>query len=284
MLAFGRIDLVSDTPLTESGRSISAKVRYINSEWKVREDSPRIGSRESRRAVTSFQDVEIHDARPLVDAGTVDLDTSGFTLTKNDSSVGNFRNNDEVTETYYPEMMALIRRVTGAKHAFVLHHLVRTETPTSFNDGYARFVHCDYNIKRIYQMSEDLLKKNKVRAQENWSYVWCNTWQPFDNVVENNPLALMDWESLPFDDVIDYYYTGNGGDNLVAAPIYNPAHKLYYFPSMSTNEVIVTKQLDSRPGHSVYCPHTSFDDQTAVDGSLPRRSIETRLLAVFENG
>ena len=274
---------MSGTLLTEPEGRISAQVRYINAEWKVREDSPRIGSRESRRTATSFQDVKIHDARPCLVAGTVDLDKSGFTLTQNNTSVGNFRNDDEVTTTYHPEMIDLIRRVTDAKHAFVLNHLVRTETPTSFNDGYARFVHCDYNIKRIYQMSEDLLKKNNVIPQKNWSYVWYNTWQPFDYIVENNPLAFIDWESLPLDDVIDYYYTGYGDDNLVAAPVYNPGHKLCYFPSMLINEVIIIKQLDSRPGCSVYCPHTSFDDHTAPDGSFPRRSIETRLLAVFEH-
>ena len=128
-----------------------------------------------------------------------------------------------------------------------------------------------------------LLKKNNVIPQKNWSYVWYNTWQPFDYIVENNPLAFIDWESLPLDDVIDYYYTGYGDDNLVAAPVYNPGHKLCYFPSMLINEVIIIKQLDSRPGCSVYCPHTSFDDHTAPDGSFPRRSIETRLLAVFEH-
>ena len=131
-------------------------------------------------------------------------------------------------------------------------------------------------------MAHELLARDGVTPRENWTYAWYNTWQPFDNFVENNPLAFIDSESLPFDDVIDYYYTGNGRDDLVAAPIYNPEHKLCYFPRMSTEEVIVIKQLDSRPGRSVYCPHTSFDDHTAADGSLPRRSIETRLLAVFE--
>ena len=166
-------------------QSVTARVRYINGEWKMRPDSPRIGSRESRRAATSFQDVKVYDARPGLSAGTVNLDKSGCTLTENITRVDNFRNDKEVAETYYPEMMSLIRRVTGAEQAFVLHHLIRTEAPTSFNDGYARFVHCDYNVQRLFQMSEDLLHKNKVGPQENWSYAWYNTWQPFDNFVEN---------------------------------------------------------------------------------------------------
>ena len=110
-----------------------------------------------------------------------------------------------------------------------------------------------------------------------------NTWQPFDNPVENNPLAFIDWEFLPEDDVIDYYYTGRDeqGD-LVAAPVYNPSHLFCYFADMSTEEVLVMKQLDSGPDRSVYCPHTSFDYPSNLQESLPRRSVETRLVAVFE--
>ena len=72
-------------------------------------------------------------------------------------------------------------------------------------------------------------------------------------------------------------------DSLVAAPVYSDAHKWCYFPDMTTREVIVLKQMDGRPGaRSVYCPHTSFDFLDQREGTLPRRSIETRLLAVFE--
>jgi hypothetical protein len=41
--------------------------------------------------------------------------------------------------------------------------------------------------------------------------------------------------------------------------------------------------MDGRSGdRSVYCPHTSFDYIGDDVGPLPRRSIETRLLTVFE--
>ena len=96
-------------------------------------------------------------------------------------------------------------------------------------------------------------------------------------------MATNDWQTLPLGDVIDYFYTGRGQDSLVAAPVYNPEHRWWYFPLMETNEVLVITQLDSRPGHAVYCPHTSFDNKSVARDVPPRRSIETRLLAVFEN-
>ena len=36
--------------------SVTAEVRYLNAEWKDREDIPSIGDRESRRALTSSLD------------------------------------------------------------------------------------------------------------------------------------------------------------------------------------------------------------------------------------
>ena len=264
-------------------QSVPAKVRYINAEWKDRDDSPRIGSRESRRAATSFQDVRVHDARPRLEAGELSLDRNGFTLTSHQTEVTDFRDDDLIERVYHREMEALIKRVTGADHAFARSHLIRTETPIDFNDGYARFVHCDYNMKRLQEMSETVLETHGVEPQANWIYVWYNTWQPFDNPVQNNPLTFIDWESLPMDDVIDYYYTGRNNDSLVAAPVYSADHKWCYFPEMTTEEVIVLKQMDGREGErSVYCPHTSFDYIDGAGGPLPRRSVETRLLAVFE--
>ena len=84
--------------------------------------------------------------------------------------------------------------------------------------------------------------------------------------------------------MIDYFYTGRGRDSRVAAPVYNPDHRWCYFPEMTLDEVLITKQLDGRPDRAYYCPHVSFDNKAVSEDQPPRRSIETRLLAVFENG
>jgi hypothetical protein len=265
-----------------SPHTLPAKVRYVNAEWKGRDETPRIGSRETRRANTSFQDAIMHDARPRLAAGDVSLERNGFTLSENHSKVVDFHDADEVAAVYYPEMGDLIRRVTGAKLTVMRSHLIRTETPIDFNDGYSRFVHCDYSMARQDDMAAELLARDGITPQDNWRYAWFNTWQPFDHQVQNNPLAVIDWQSLPMDDVIGYFYTGRGNDSLVAAPVHNPDHEWWYFPLMETREVLITTQLDQRPGRPDYCPHTSFDVPNS-EGTLPRRSIEARLLAVFED-
>ena len=272
---------MNDVGLRSQG--VPANVRYVNAEWKGRDEIPRIGSRETRRANTSRQDIRVHDARPEFEAGETSLDSCGFTLDRLDAGVQDFRDEEEVRRVYYPKIADTVKRATGAKAVYVRSHLIRTETPIDFNDGYARFVHCDYNMKRLVEMSEDVLKDYEVEPEPNTIYAWFNTWQPFDNPAINNPLAFIDWLSLPLDDVIDYFYTGRDRDSLVAAPVYNPDHRWCYFPDMTPEEIIVFKQMDGRPGdRAVYCPHTSFDIPDAPEGSPPRRSIEGRLLAVFD--
>ena len=58
---------------------VSTKVRYINSEWKGRDEAPRIGSKESRRENTAYQDIKVHDARPRISKDEIGLEKTGFT-------------------------------------------------------------------------------------------------------------------------------------------------------------------------------------------------------------
>ena len=273
-----------DTAILQNEASVvPARVRYVNAEWKGRSEIPRIGSKESRRANTSNQEIEVHDARPMLrdDHGT--LETSGFTLARLPNAIEDFRDDLAVAHFYYPNIVDLVQRITGAERVFIRSHLIRTETPIDFNDGYARFVHCDYNVKRLEEMSVDVLDAYGVERDPGWTFAWFNTWQPFDHTAINNPMAFLDWESLPADDVIDYFYTGRNRDSLVAAPVYNPDHKWRYVPEMTPEEIILFKQMDGRPDRSVYCPHTSFDNPAAPENAPPRRSIETRLVACFRD-
>jgi len=65
---------MNDVGLSVETRSVAAQVRYVNAEWKGREDIPRIGSKETRRANTSNQDIRVHDVRAAHAAGLKSLD------------------------------------------------------------------------------------------------------------------------------------------------------------------------------------------------------------------
>ncbi len=277
-------------------RSVDAEVRYLNPEWKKTDEIPQIGSRETRRANTSRRTVAIGDARAAsataADVGEpagLGLDTSGFTLRAVDLP-GNARippgtapGAKRAPRAYIEAMLDLVRRETGAVTTHFFADLVRTEDQRDFNTGYARFVHCDYNRRNLESMSVNLLRRRGAERSPGQTFAWYNTWQPFDHRVEQNALAMLDVRSLAADDIVAYRYTGYDGEGgLVAAPVYNPEHRWWYYPDMTPHEVLLTKQLDARPGRADQCPHTSFVDRSLPADTLPRRSVEVRILAVFD--
>ena len=263
--------------------TVQTEVRYLNDEWRTRDDIPRIGDRESRRANTSKHAVSIHDARPRLVAGELDLDINGFTLLQLDSRVQDFRDDAAVKAIYYPEIEALAKQAAGASEVFITQHVLRTEDTSDFNKAYARFLHCDYSLADPRDMAARALEKQGLRPADyaDREFAWYNAWQPFDNAVLKNPLAIVDAASLADDDVVDYYYTGYGNSGKSAMPMRNPSHRFYYVARMATDEVLLIKQLDTRGRRAAVCPHTSFDDPTSPPGAPPRHSIEVRMMVAF---
>ncbi len=47
------------------------------------------------------------------------------------------------------------------------------------------------------------------------------------------------------------------------------------------DEVLIFKQLDSRPDKAQVCPHTSFVHPDTAPDALERRSIELRMMCAF---
>jgi hypothetical protein len=60
----------------------------------------------------------------------------------------------------------------------------------------------------------------------------------------------------------------------------NPAHRWWYFPDMSCDEVLLVKFHDSDRSVAWRTPHTSCRDPRVVDAA-PRESIEFRTVAFF---
>lgn len=265
---------------------VQTSIRYLNPEWRDRDDVPAIGSRQSRRANTAYRDVTIGDARLAGESFA--LETAGFELS---AEAVPFDAAAKDRREYHRALLDLVKRVSGATETVMLADLIRTEDQSDFNKAYARFVHCDYNLDSTEGMALDLLRRRGIEPDTGWTFVWYNTWQPFDWPAEQHPLAMLDVRSIDDGDIIDYRYTGyHGGDGgeedagaRVAAPVYNPEHRWWYYSEMTPDEVLLSKQGDPRPGHTAQCPHTSFVDPNLADDLRPRRSIEARILALIES-
>ncbi len=264
---------------------IHAQVGYLNSEWKGREERPKIISGKTRRANTSPRTVQIEDARPLHERNALDLDRNGFTLVRHRSSVRDFRDSREVTQKYFPEMAALLRDVTGADQVFAhAYYQLRSEDPENFLNAYSLYVHCDYAVRLSGSMTKGLLREHASPLADDargWSFAWYNIWRPIEREVQKNPLTLLDASTLDPADVIEYHPAEGGEDMVASLPVYNERQRLYYFPRMQTDEVLVFKQLDSRPDKAQVCPHTSFEHPNTPQDALERRSIELRMMCAF---
>ena len=261
---------------------VPTQVRYLAARWGETNELPRIYDRDSRRANTEKVDVLVRNARDI--ANTISVDVNGFELLKYTSPVTDFGDTEEVTEVYRPAIAEFVRNVTGASEVFITNHLIRTEDKSDFNKAYARFVHCDYSLKTARSASLNLLKNRKIDVSqyENAEFAWFNTWQPFDHPVQENPLAVLDASTIRDGDIVDYIYGGTGKSSTSSMPLYRKEHQFYYYKNMQPDEVLLIKQLDTRIGRPAASPHTSFIDPESASDALPRRSIEVRMMAVFE--
>ena len=275
--------------------AVKSRIRYLKDSWRDIAGIPIINSGDDRRQNTDFRDVEISDARPLQEQGLLDLDTNGFILTKHETKVRSFDDTQQIETTYIDELIELLGPLTGAEKLIPNNYLVRNEDPVSGQDwfaAYARFMHLDYDVGYGNEVMRETLAKNGYpdaafddgflfrdpSHSGPYDMAIYGVWQPIDNVVQRNPLTLMDARCVKDEDLISYYLQGGLG----ALPYFDSEQKLYYFPDMQPDEAIIFKHMDTRAGFARQCPHTSFDDPNTPSDPLGRRSIEFRVIAVFD--
>ncbi len=63
----------------------------------------------------------------------------------------------------------------------------------------------------------------------------------------------------------------------------NPNHRWFYFSNMAVDEALVFKSFDSDPDRPTRVPHTAFKNPLAGWDAPSRRSIETRVVALFND-
>ena len=85
------------------------------------------GPNNIRRRVTEEHEVRemtIHNGRPL--AGEFDLEVTGFEFVEHQTRVRDFFDLEELKRVYYPEVEALIKKVSGASRVVVFDHTLRS--------------------------------------------------------------------------------------------------------------------------------------------------------------
>ena len=226
--------------------------------------------------------VTIANAREL--APVPSLDREGFTLVEHHSAVANFYDADEVRRVYYPELIELLKRSTGASKVVIFAHDVRNSDSARQDGDRVRepvsSVHNDYTPISGPQMVRENLPPAEAEQRLARRVVEINIWKPIRGPVLTRPLAICDARSIAPDDLVatDRYLKHE-----VFMMRYRPAHRWFYFPAMTADETILIKGYDSmEDGRARFTAHASFVDPTTPANAPPRESIEARALLFFD--
>jgi hypothetical protein len=229
--------------------------------------------------------VEIRDVRPV--ATTLSLDREGFQLLSAPTAVGNFDDENAIRTKYYPETKSLLEQLTGASRVVVFDHTIRRRIPgaTDRTTGIPRQpvprVHNDYTVKSGPQRVRDLLGSDAgALLRKRFSVI--NVWRPIRGPVLDNPLAVSDARSIDDEDLVatDLVYPDRTGEIYYVK--FNPAHRWFYAPAMSVDEIMLIKCYDSaEDGLARFVPHSAFVDPTTPAEAPPRESIELRTLVFY---
>ena len=225
--------------------------------------------------------VAIRDLRPI--AGRVSLDREGYAVANGASALRDFDDEAAIRAVYYPESARILRAATGAARVHIFDHTIRRQTPGAEDRaGGARQpvarVHVDHTEWSGPQRVRDLLPEEAEALLRGRARI-VNLWRPIAGPVRDMPLAVCDTTTVAPADLVasDLIYPDRRGETYQVR--FNPAHRWYWLPEMTTEEALLLKVYDSaRDGTARFSPHTAFADPGAPPDAAPRQSIEIRAL------
>ena len=232
---------------------------------------------------TARHNVSVFDAREWPEPPS--LDVHGFELQSDELPPIDFLDDACVRRIYYPAMVKIAKRCTGAARIHIFDHTVRhgdgEVRRTKGLKGPARGVHNDYTHwsarKRVHDLLPDeadtLLKRRFAIVQ---------AWRPIGHRIESDPIAIADARTVDETDFIPAPRPAPGRVGEIWRARYNPHHRFFYYPYLTPGEAIFFKVYDSATdGRARYTLHTAFELPEAGPKAAPRHSVEIRLFAFF---
>jgi hypothetical protein len=234
---------------------------------------------------TDVQEVKIFDGWPRVDQFS--LDREGFELKPFADPFTAFDQEDPIKSVFYAQIVAFVKKHTGAKRVEVFDHTIRKRLPsdlkvqTTVQRPAVMLVHSDYTVKSGPQRVRDLFP-SEAEALLKRRVAFFNVWKPLFQRVDELPLAMCDATSDDDQDMLrmDLKYRERTGEIYVMR--HSPAHRWFYFPKMEPVHALLLKTYDSETdGRARFMGHSAFEDPTTAPDALKRESIEVRTMAFF---
>jgi len=240
-------------------------------------------------------EMPISNGRPVRDQFT--LDRNGFTIADHASAVTDFTDREEVERVYPGEVAEFVRASTGADRVATLGWVLRRSADPGENASQpqAALVHCDFSVSGARPRAEAAYASHFPDGAGFRRAVLTSVWRVFSPPPQDWPLAVCDFTSVGPGEGLDnrlYFVDKIPADLYAEMPPdapgtsgfefhHNPAHRWWYFPDMTRDEVLFFKFNDSDHSRAWRVPHSAFLDTTAR-ATEPRHSIEFRTVAYFE--
>ena len=312
----GKIRSVFTRPRGQSEDNVTRVIREINQVPEAVEQLEAAVKAQDALVMLTRDLVEmpVYDARQLVDPS---LDDNGFQLLDHRSAVTDWQDDREVSSIYYGEIEALVQRLTGARRTFSNNHLRRqSEPPVGGNGplarllagsrGPAQVVHNDFAegygeaiIRTVasggvphtqtFGLTAPMVEAGVTEEELRDSRILViNTWRSvIDEPLQRFPIGLVDRRTIDRDrlhtSLIGKAPSGQprGGIEVLNGE-HDPDHRWYYYPKLTSDEVVVWKGYDSAEAPARPNLHSAFDDPLTPPDAPQRMSIEVRVLCLLD--
>ena len=165
------------------------------------------------------------------------------------SALRDFDDEAAIRAVYYPESARILQAATGAARVHIFDHTIRRQVPGAEDRaGAARQpvarVHVDHTERSGPQRVRDLLP-DEAEALLRGRVQIVNLWRPIAGPVRDMPLAVCDATTVAPADLVasDLIYPDRRGETYQVR--FNPAHRWYWLPEMTTEEALLLKVYDS---------------------------------------
>src|SRR5438132_5169907 len=193
------------------------------------------GPKNIRRRTSGAEEPHRVDIANGREARDLALDRNGFVLVEHRTAVRDFFDAGELKGVYYPEVEALVRRVSGARRVVVFDHTLRSGDEAEREAKLVRepvlSAHNDYTEWSGPQRVRDLMGAEAERLLER-RFAIIQVWRAIADPIRSNPLAMADARSVAPEDLLvaERRYPGRVGQTYRLK--YSPRHRWSYFPAM----------------------------------------------------
>ncbi|WP_456865281.1 CmcJ/NvfI family oxidoreductase [Bradyrhizobium sp. USDA 4503] len=230
-------------------------------------------------------DVDIRDARPIVDE--LSLDREGFILVPHKTSCADVRDPEVMRQKYIDEMVPFIKDFFNASWVVPRRDGVVMRLASASPAAGVRPVSYNAHID-FAPVSAPLLAAQENQAQGIPSPLYSRmmivqAWRALSPPPQDFPLAFADASTIYDTNLFEHTFRSHlGKDHKSICLHYGAAIRWYYFSGMHPDEVVLFTGYDSDRHYDPRSAHSAFDNRRAFPNARPRESVEARFYVYFD--